>query len=197
MKRKSFLFVALFALIAFVSFAKMSSANDSFAVGKTLDNFKLFDTTGKEQSFNDLKGKNGAVVVFLSTQCPVVRGYDERISKIAEGYKAKGINFIGVNSNSTESPEQVKKHAAENYKFPVLIDKDNVLADRLGANVTPEAFYFNEKNVLMYHGAVDNDRSGKNVTESYLTAAFDSVLNGKTIAKTSANAFGCSIKRKE
>jgi len=197
MKRKSFLFVALFALIAFVSFAKMSSANDSFAVGKTLDNFKLSDTSGKEQSFNDLKGKNGAVVVFLSVQCPVVRVYNDRINKIAEGYKAQGINFIGVNSNSTESPGEVKKHAAENYKFPVLIDKDNVLADRFGANVTPEAFYFNGKNVLMYHGAIDNDRSGKNVTENYLTVAFDSALNGKTIAKTSANAFGCSIKRKE
>ncbi|MBA2494219.1 MAG: thioredoxin family protein, partial [Acidobacteria bacterium] len=69
--------------------------------------------------------------------------------------------------------------------------------DQLGANVTPEVFYFNEKNVLMYHGAIDNDRSGKNVTENYLTVAFDSALNGKTIAKTGANAFGCTIKRKE
>ncbi|MBA3631685.1 MAG: redoxin domain-containing protein [Acidobacteria bacterium] len=197
MKRKNILFVALFVLIAFVSFAKMSRANDDFAVGKTLDNFTLPDINGKKQSFNDLKGKNGAVVIFLSAQCPVVKGYNGRINKIAESYKAKGINFIGINSNSTESLAWVKSHAEENYKFPMLVDKGNVLADQLGANVTPEAFYFNEKNVLMYHGAIDNDRSGKNVTESYLTVAFDSALNGKTIAKTSANAFGCSIKRKE
>ncbi len=197
MKRKSILFVALFVLIAFVSFAKMGRASDDFAIGKTLDNFTLPDTNGKNQSFNDLKGKNGAVIVFLSAQCPVVKGYNERINKIAEGYKAKGINFIGINSNSTESLDWVKSHAEEHYKFPVLIDKDNVLADQLGANVTPEVFYFNEKNVLMYHGAIDNDRSGKNVTENYLTVAFDSALNGKTIAKTGANAFGCTIKRKE
>ncbi len=197
MKRKSTLFIALFALIAFISFANVSSANDVFAVGKTLDNFKLPDTNGVEKSFNDLKGKNGAVVIFLSAQCPVVKGYDDRINKIAADYQAKGINFIGINSNSTESLDWVKSHAEEHYKFPVLIDKGNVLADKFGANVTPEVFYFNDKNVLMYHGAIDNDRSGKNITDNYLTVAFDSTLSGKPVAKTSANAFGCSIKRKE
>ncbi len=197
MKRKSILFVALFALVAFMSFAGVSSANDHFAVGKTLENFKLPDTNGKMQSFEDLKGKNGAVVIFLSAQCPVVKGYNDRINKVAADYQAKGINFIGINSNSTESLDWVKSHAEEHYKFPVLIDKGNVLADQLGANVTPEVFYFDGKNVLMYHGAIDNDRSGKNITDNYLTVAFDSTLSGKAIAKTSANAFGCSIKRKE
>ncbi|MGI8882963.1 MAG: hypothetical protein ACR2IA_01800, partial [Pyrinomonadaceae bacterium] len=110
---------------------------------------------------------------------------------------AKGITFIGINSNATESLEWVKSHAAENYKFPMLIDKGNVLADKLGATVTPEVYYFDEKNVLLYHGAIDNDRSGKNVSENILRTAFDSKLGGKAIAKTKSSAFGCSIKRVE
>lgn len=197
MKRKGILFVGLLALIAFISFADVSRANDDFAVGKTLDNFKLPDTNGKEQSFNDLKGTNGAVVIFLSAQCPVVRGYNDRINQLAADYKAKGINFIGINSNSSESLADVKTHAAENYKFPVLIDKGNVLADQLGATVTPEVFYFNAKNVLLYEGAIDNDRRGDNPTENYVRVALDSGLGGKAIAKQSAKAFGCSIKRVE
>ncbi|MEO8074519.1 MAG: redoxin domain-containing protein [Acidobacteriota bacterium] len=197
MKRKSILIAALLAAVTFISFAKVSSANDGLSIGKSVENFKLPDTNGAEKSFNDLKGKNGAVVIFLSAQCPVVKGYNDRINKIAADYQAKGINFIGINSNATESLDWVKSHAAEHYKFPVLIDKDNVLADKFGANVTPEVFYFNDKNVLMYHGAIDNDRSGKNITDNHLTVAFDSDLSGKAIAKTSANAFGCSIKRKE
>ncbi len=197
MRRKNLLFVALFALIAFISFADVSSAKDGFAVGKTLENFTLPDTAGKAQSFEGLKGKNGAVVVFLSVHCPVVRGYEYRINKIAADYQAKGINFIGINSNSTESPDEVKKHAAEHYKFPVLIDKDNVLADQFGATATPEVFYFSGKNILVYHGAIDNDRSGSNVSDNFLTAAFDSSLSGKAIAMNNTKAFGCSIKRKE
>lgn len=197
MKRISFLLAAIFAVAAFVSFNSFNaaSAKDGLAVGATLDNFKLTDANGAEKSFNDLKGKNGAILVFLSVQCPVVKGYNERIVKLADDYAAKGINVIGINSNSTENADKVKAHSADNYKFPVLIDKGNVLADKLGANVTPEAFYFNEKNVLVYHGAIDNDRSGENVTMNFLRDALDSNLGGKTVEKTSANAFGCTIKR--
>ncbi|MDQ3322260.1 MAG: redoxin domain-containing protein [Acidobacteriota bacterium] len=196
MKRKSILFVALAALFAFVSVSSFVQAED-VAVGANLENFKLSDTNGKEHSFNDLKGKNGAVLVFLSIQCPVVKGYDERIVKFAADLQAKGINVIGINSNATEPLDAVAKHAAGKYKFPVLIDKDNVLADKLGATVTPETLYFNQKNVLLYRGAIDNDRRGDNITENYLRAAVDSTLSGKPVAKTSANAFGCSIKRKQ
>jgi len=194
MKRKIVLFIAVFAL--FISFANVGEA-DNFAVGTKLEDFKLADTGGKENSFNGLKGKNGTVLVFLSAQCPVVKIYNERINQIAADYAAKGITFIGINSNATESLEWVKSHAAENYKFPMLIDKGNVLADKLGATVTPEVYYFDEKNVLLYHGAIDNDRSGKNVSENILRTAFDSKLGGKAIAKTKSSAFGCSIKRVE
>ena len=143
-----------------------------------------------------MEGKNGAVVVFLSAQCPVVRGYHERINQIAADYQAKGINFIGINSNASESLEWVRSNAAEyGYKFPVLIDKGNVLADKLGASVTPEVYYLDAKNTLLYHGAIDNDRSGRNVSENYLKTAFDASLSGKKVERPTANAFGCSIKR--
>ena len=166
------------------------------AIGTALENFSLPDIDGKAQTLKGLSGKNGAVVVFLSAQCPVVKGYVERINQLAADYQAKGINFIGINSNATEDLNWVKSNAAENsYKFPMLIDKGNVLADKLGATVTPEVFYVDAKNVLLYHGAIDNDRSGRNVTEAYLRTAFDASLGGKKVERTSANAFGCTNKR--
>jgi peroxiredoxin len=193
---KSGVFFAVLTLFAFVLSPTTGNAGD-FAIGTTLENFSLSDTDGKMHSFNDLKGKNGAVIIFLSAQCPVVKQYNERISQIAAEYQSQGINFIGINSNHTESLEWVKSNAAENYKFPVLIDKGNVIADKLGATVTPEVYYFDAKNVLQYHGAIDNDKSGKAITDTYLKTAFDSSLAGKTIEKTRANAFGCVIKRVE
>lgn len=185
---------AVLALFVFVLSPEVGASGD-IAVGSSIENFSLPDTNGKMQSFDDLKGKNGAVVVFLSAQCPVVKAYNERINQLAAEYQSKGITFIGINSNSTESLDWVRSHAAENYKFPVLIDRGNVLADKLGATVTPEAYYFDGKNTLLYHGAIDNDKSGKAITDAYLRVAFDSALAGKAIARTRANAFGCSIKR--
>lgn len=187
-----FTFLALFA---FVSSPGLINAS-GLEIGSVVENFSLPDTEGKTLSLNDLKGKNGTVVIWLSAQCPVVKAYKDRINEIAAAYQEKGINFVGINSNSTEDLAWVRSNMAEfGYKFPMLIDKDNVLADKWGATVTPEVYYFDAKNVLLYHGAIDNDRSGKNIQEQYLKTAFDSALSGKKIERTRANAFGCTIKR--
>jgi peroxiredoxin len=193
MKRRFILSVFILALCA--CFSTAAFARD-FPVGTVLEDFKLADTNGKEQSFGALKGKNGTIIVFLSVQCPVVKAYDERINQIAADYQAKGINFIGINSNATESPAAVKTHAAEKYKFPVLLDTGNIIADKLGANYTPEMFFFSPDNKLIYHGSVDNDRSGENVTTQFLRVAMDERLAGKAITRPETKAFGCSIKRK-
>jgi peroxiredoxin len=191
MKRKNLVVSAIFTLVV----AAAASAQVP-AIGSTIDSFSLPDINGKTQSLKDLSGKSGAVVVFLSAQCPVVKGYASRINDLAADYQAKGINFIGINSNASEDLDWVKSNAAEyGYKFPILIDKGNVLADKLGATVTPEVYYIDPAGKLLYHGAIDNDRSGRNVTEAFLKTAFEASLSGKKIERTSANAFGCSIKR--
>jgi peroxiredoxin len=190
MKRSVLVIVAILAVAIGVS-------AQGLAIGGTMENFSLPDTSGKKQTLDALKGTKGAVVVFLSAQCPVVKAYNPRINAIADEYKAKGINFIGINSNVTESSDWVKSHAAENYKFPVLIDKNNVLADALGATVTPEVYFVDANRVLVYQGAIDNDKSATNITEHYLKSAFDLSLAGQKLARTSAKAFGCSIKRVE
>ena len=195
MRRSIFAIFALFTMLAYVTMPPVASA-EALAIGTVVESFSLPDVDGNAQTLDGLKGKNGTVVVWLSAQCPVVRGYKDRINEIASAYQAKGINFVGINSNSTEDLAWVKSNIAEfGYKFPVLIDKGNVLADKWGATVTPEVFYFDAKNKLLYHGAIDNDRGGRNVTDQYLKTAFESALTGKAIAKTRANAFGCSIKR--
>lgn len=197
MKRVAFLFTMLFA------FALAANAQ-GIAIGTTMENFSLPDANGKMQTLNDLKGPNGAVLVFVSSQCPVVKAYNERMNQIVADYAAKGITFIGINANVTEMEkgaakpaDWVKTHIADTYKFNVLFDKGNVLADKLGATVTPEAYFVDAKNVLLYHGAIDNDRQGKNISDPFLRAAFDASLAGKKIERTSANVFGCTIKRVE
>ncbi len=195
MKRFAILITFLFAL------AVVANAQGS-AVGGTIENFSLSNIDGKTVSLSEMKGKNGAVIMFVSSQCPVVKLYNDRMNQIAADYGAKGIAFIGINSNATEMDKAaakpldwVRAHINETYKFPVLFDKGNVLADKLGASVTPEAFYIDANNVLLYHGAIDNDRSGENITETYLRTAFDTSLAGKKIERVKANAFGCTIKR--
>jgi peroxiredoxin len=182
---------AIFAVVVTLTIGAYSQTQ----VGSKIGNFSLPDADGKMQSLSDIKGSKGVVFVFVSTECPVCRGYDERINKLAKTYKAKGINVVGIDSNLNESASDVRAHAMTAWDFPILLDPDSKIADKLGANVTPEAFYIDSDNTLLYHGAIDNDRTGRNVTDRFLQTAFDSTLAGKKVDRTSANAFGCSIKR--
>ncbi|MBA3514389.1 MAG: redoxin domain-containing protein [Pyrinomonadaceae bacterium] len=166
------------------------------AIGATLEDFRLPDGEGKEHSLNSLKGKNGSVLIFVATKCPVSNAYNERMEKLALEYKARGINVIGINSNVAESAAAVKAHAAQNnLTFAILKDPANKVADRLGATVTPEVYFLDGNNKLLYRGRIDNAKDATRVNSSELRDAIEATLAGKPVTKTTANAFGCTIKR--
>jgi peroxiredoxin len=165
-------------------------------IGATIDEFTLPDTNGKDHSLSSLKGKNGTVLIFIAVQCPISNAYNERMEKLAQDYKARGINVVGINSNVTEPAADVKAHAAaHNLTFVILKDNGNRIADALGATHTPEAYFLGVGNKLLYHGRIDNNKDLAQVNTSDLRLALDAALAGKPIEKTTAMAFGCSIKR--
>ena len=166
------------------------------AIGSTIEDFTLPDVDNKERSLKSLAGPKGTVLLFIAVQCPVSNAYNERMEKLAQDYKAKGIAVIGINSNVAEDAGTVKTHAADNkLSFPILKDPGNKIADKLGATVTPEAYFLDGSNKLVYHGRIDNARNAAEVQTPDLRNAIDASLAGKPVEKTEAKAFGCGIKR--
>jgi peroxiredoxin len=166
------------------------------AVGTMIEDFTLPDVDGASHSLASLKGKNGTVVIFIATKCPVSNAYNDRMEKVFEDYKAKGINVIGINANNTEPATEVKSHAAEKgLKFTILKDDGNKIADRLGATKTPEVYLLDAKGKLAYHGRIDDAQKMESVTSNDLRNALDEVIAGKAVTKTGGAAFGCTIKR--
>jgi peroxiredoxin len=194
------LFLASILIVAFAAVAG-SGRNASDlpappAIGTTIDDFKLPDVDGAEHTLKALSGKNGAVLIFIATKCPVSNAYNDRMEKLAQDYKAKGINVIGINANGTEPAAEVKAHAAEKHlTFTILKDDGNKIADRLGATRTPEAYLIDAGGKLVYHGRIDNSQNTANITANDLREALDEMLSGKQVSKTGGAAFGCSIKR--
>jgi len=166
------------------------------AIGATVDEFTLPDVNGQEHTLKSLKGKNGTVLIFIAVQCPVSNAYNDRMEKLAEGYKDKGIAVIGINANSSEDAATIKAHAAEKHlTFTILKDAGNKVADKLGAARTPEAYFLDANNKLLYHGRIDNSQNPDAIESNDLRNALDSSLAGKPVEKPEAKAFGCSIKR--
>ncbi|HVK06525.1 MAG TPA: redoxin domain-containing protein [Armatimonadaceae bacterium] len=167
-------------------------------MGKPVADFTLPDTaSGKTASLAELsKAKKATVVVWVSTQCPVSNDYNERLAQLSEQYAARGVQFIGVNSNSREAVPEIAAHARQNdLAFPILKDADNAIADRFEAKVTPEAFVLDAKGNLVFHGAIDDSRDATKVKTKYLVSALDALVEGKPVTVQPGRAFGCTIQR--
>ena len=81
------------------------------------------------------------------------------------------------------------------WPFQVLKDNGNVLADKLGAEHTPETFVFDQGGALVYHGRVDDSMKEVGVKQRDLRSALDAVLAGRPVPNAETRAFGCTIKR--
>ena len=104
-------------------------------------------------------------MIFVSTACPISNGYNDRMKAVSNDYSAKGVHFIFINANSSESPAEIAEHAkAHGFPFAVYKDANGAAADLFGAQVTPETYVMDKDGVLRYHGYVDDS-----VTEARVT----------------------------
>jgi peroxiredoxin len=169
-------------------------------VGEKMADFTLPDVNGKPHRLYDLEGKKAVVVIFIATRCPYSNAFTHVMASLAHEYESRGVAFIGINANNTESLAEVAEHArAHGLDFLVLKDEGNKVADQLGASVTPEVFLLDNTWTLRYHGALGNSHQPTNnpekTTDNEVRPALDDVLNGKPAEVTETKAFGCSIKR--
>jgi peroxiredoxin len=170
------------------------------SVGRTVKAFSLKGPDGKARALADYKDKKAVVVVFLGTECPVNNQYLPRLAELHKAYAAKGVAFLGVNSNVQDTPTRIAAHVkANDIPFPVVKDSANVVADDFGARRTPEAFVLSPAGKVLYQGRID-DQFGigfkrKEAGTKELSAALDEVLAGKAVSRPFTDAPGCLIAR--
>jgi peroxiredoxin len=192
------LLVALFiAALALVSASAKTKAPKGLAVGDEAPAFTLKNYDGKEVALKDLEKNNKyTVIMFISTECPVSNGYNERMVKLYDVYSKKGVAIVGINANKEETVDRIAEHSKDKgFQFPVLKDVSNKIADLYFAQVTPETFVINAKGTVVYHGRIDDNRNPEKVTSHDLSTALDALLAGKSLTSNETKAFGCSIKR--
>jgi peroxiredoxin len=188
----------LVVALAAVAALALPALADSPAIGSAAPAFDLKTVDGKSFSLADAeKSSSYVVVMFIATQCPYSNGYNDRMRDMAAAYAKKGIQFVGINSNNTESVEETAAHAKQHgFGFPVLKDPGNKVADLYDARRTPEVFVIGKDGKLLYHGRIDdNSNDAAKVTSPDLKNALDALLAGQPISKAETKAFGCTIKR--
>jgi peroxiredoxin len=164
---------------------------------KSVENFSLPDYNGRTISLSNYDTSKAIVLMFIATQCPVSNAYNERYVQLYNDYSGKQIAFIAINSNKAESADEIRTHAKEHgFVFPVLKDENNIIADKLGAERTPEIFVLRpSSHEVLYHGRIDDAQRESKITSRDLRSALDEILSGKPVTVKETKAFGCTIKR--
>src|SRR5262249_12283836 len=191
---------ALAAALCLVCLAAGSAIAESPApsIGAAAPTFSLTTIDGKPFSLADAEKANSLVVVmFISTQCPYSNAYNDRMRDMAAAYAQKGVQFVGINSNKTETVQDAVDHAKkQGHTFTIVKAPENKVAAQYGASHTPEVYVIDKTGKLRYHGRIDeNSDDAARVTSPDLKNALDALLGGQTVAKAETKAFGCSIKR--
>jgi peroxiredoxin len=112
--------------------------------------FNLPDVvSGKQTSFQNIKGEKGTVVMFICNHCPFVVHVLDELIRLGNDYKATGIGFVAISANDVsnypdDSPDKMKKLAEESrFPFPYLYDASQEVAKSYFAACTPDLSVFN------------------------------------------------------
>ncbi len=168
-----------------------------------VENFSLPDFHGQLHTLADYPDRV-IVLAFLGTECPLAKLYALRLVELADEFSSQGVVFLGIDSNLQDSLTDLGIFArAHQVTFPLLKDNNNVLADRLGAQRTPEVFVLDRQHIVRYRGRIDDQyglMSGAGyakpkLAERSLANALLEILQGQRVTFPLRPAQGCLIGR--
>ncbi|MBA4411582.1 MAG: thioredoxin family protein [Odoribacter sp.] len=170
-------------------------------IGHKPPDFTLPATDGKTYALRDFDKAKALVIFFTCNHCPYVIGSDEITRKTAEKFIPKGVEFIGINSNSPNTyaedsfDHMVKRMQEQKFPWLYLYDRTQDVARAYGALRTPHFFVFDAQRKLVYTGrGVDNPRDTSKMTVNDLDTALSELVAGKPITTPMTNPIGCNVK---
>src|SRR3989344_1702344 len=128
--------------------------------GDVAPGFSLPGTDGRTHALEDVRGKEGTLVIFMCNHCPYVKARMEEIVALHETFGDR-IAFVGINSNDPdyhgEGMENMKTFAKERgIEFPYLLDESGAIAKLYTATCTPDPFLFDKDLKLVFHGRISD-----------------------------------------
>lgn len=187
------------ALTAVLGVAVPAIAADTAEVGKPAPTFTLKDETGKEHSLAQYQGRI-VVLEWTNPGCPYVRRHYQAktMQNTLKGFDAKKVVWLAVDSTSSNAPDKSASWKKEQgFPYSVLQDPDGKVGKAYGAKTTPHMYIIDEKGVLRYAGAIDDDPRGKSATPvNHVKTAVDAMLSGQPVPEATTDPYGCSVKYK-
>ena len=170
--------------------------------GEKAKNFELLSTENKKISLDNVKGKNGTLIMFICNHCPYVKAVIKDIVKDAKYLETLNIKSAAIMSNDVKNyPEDsfenmISFSKTNNFTFPYLIDETQEVAKNYGAVCTPDFFGYNKNLELQYRGRIRELKNLKPVGkgDSDLNVAMKLIATSGRGPKIQIPSMGCNIK---
>jgi thiol-disulfide isomerase/thioredoxin len=81
-------------------FATRAADVPTLAIGSPAPDFSLPGVDGKTYSLKDFAAAKVLLVAFTSNHCPEAQAYEDRLIKLTNDYKDKGVAVVAINPNS-------------------------------------------------------------------------------------------------
>lgn len=179
-------------------------------LGANAPDFSLPATDGKTYSLADFKEYKLLAVIFTCNHCPTAQAYEDRILKLVEQYRPKGVGFVAISPNDplavrldelgytdlNDSFEEMKIRAEhKKFNFPYLYDGETQKISRqYGPIATPHVFLFDADRKLRFRGRIDSSEHIDQVKTHETRDAIEALLEGREVAVATTRTFGCSVK---
>ena len=144
-----------------------------------------------------------SLIMVICNHCPYVIHYHEELKRINKDF-GDLIDFVAISSNDIKNypqdgPEQMKELFTNlGLFFPYLFDETQDIAKVLRAECTPEFYLYDNNDMLVYRGRMDNSSPGNDIEVSGndLRNACSNLLKGVPISSDQHPSMGCNIKWK-
>jgi len=170
--------------------------------GEKAKDFNLKSTENEQISLNDVKGKNGTLVMFICNHCPYVKAIIKDLVDDVKFLENLGIKSVGIMSNDVKNypddsfENMISFSKLNNFSFPYLIDETQGVAKKYNAVCTPDFFGYNKNLELQYRGRIRALKDLKPIREgdSDLKLAMKMVSETGNGPKDQIPSMGCNIK---
>src|SRR3954469_8690480 len=128
----------VFCFLLFIALAATAAEQPPMlAIGAPAPDFKLPGVDGKTYTLASFAEAKILVIIFTCNHCPTAQAYEDRIIKMNDDYKDKGVALVAINPNdatgirldelgyteySDSFPEMKQRAKDRNFKFPYLDD---------------------------------------------------------------------------
>jgi peroxiredoxin len=142
-----FVMIALFvALIGLSAFDGWSMGSRVPTVGMQAEDFTLVDLEGKPQRLSYYRGKI-VLMNFWATWCKSCTTEMPAMQTSFDKLRDKGLVVLAINELEDDATvrEHIKRHG---YTYPVLMDRDNTVANQFGVFGLPVSVFVDKKGVV-------------------------------------------------